>query len=210
VDGFGGFDVWYLPDDVVSVAANAAPAGKAFDRWVSGGGGTFSDASLAVVTFTMPANAVTITATYKNSTLDPTIEDSVSCYRDGYVTGLPLGENTVNGILSRRTNNATLRVVDGKGNVLGLTDVVGTGMRLQLMQGGLPVDEQEILVRGDVSGDGNINIFDIMADRDHIFGKTVLDGVYLKAAEVTADLNVNIFDIMAVRDHIFGKTLIAQ
>ena len=52
---------------VVTLTANAAPSGKVFDKWeVVSGGITLADANSATTTFTMPASAVSVKATYKN------------------------------------------------------------------------------------------------------------------------------------------------
>jgi len=51
----------------VSITANAAPSGQVFDRWTTSGGGSFVSATSATTTFTMPAAAVTVTATYRSS-----------------------------------------------------------------------------------------------------------------------------------------------
>ena len=53
----------------VTLTANAAPSGKVFDKWeVVSGGITLADANSATTTFTMPASAVSVKATYKNIT----------------------------------------------------------------------------------------------------------------------------------------------
>ena len=52
----------------VTLTANAAPSGKVFDKWeVVSGGITLTDANSATTTFTMPASAVSVKATYKNA-----------------------------------------------------------------------------------------------------------------------------------------------
>ena len=52
----------------VTLTANAAPDGKVFDKWVVESGGiTLADANSATTTFTMPAEAVSVKATYKNT-----------------------------------------------------------------------------------------------------------------------------------------------
>ena len=52
----------------VTLTANAAPSGKVFDKWeVVSGGITLADANSATTTFTMPASAVSVKATYKNT-----------------------------------------------------------------------------------------------------------------------------------------------
>lgn len=100
---------------------------------------------------------------------------------------------------------------DSDGNVVASNAVVGTGMKI-VFESEDPADNRvfSIVIFGDASGDGEISIFDIMAQRDHIFGKHRLEGAYLKAGKLDgSDEEINIFDIMAIRDHIFGKTLIA-
>ena len=52
----------------VTLTAGAAPSGKVFDKWeVVSGGITLADANSATTTFTMPAEAVSVKATYKNA-----------------------------------------------------------------------------------------------------------------------------------------------
>lgn len=61
--GSGG----YRGGELVAIEADAPTAGKVFDRWVGGNGVTFADATSSTTTFTMPAEAATITATYRVS-----------------------------------------------------------------------------------------------------------------------------------------------
>ena len=52
----------------VTLTANAAPSGKVFDKWeVVSGGIILADANSATTTFTMPASAVSVKATYKDA-----------------------------------------------------------------------------------------------------------------------------------------------
>ena len=53
----------------VKVTANAPAAGKVFDKWTTTDGVTFADAGKAQTTFTMPAQAVAVTATYHDYSL---------------------------------------------------------------------------------------------------------------------------------------------
>ena len=58
---------------IVTLTANAAPSGKVFDKWeVVSGGITLADVNSATTTFTMPASAVSVKATYKNAPHTPT------------------------------------------------------------------------------------------------------------------------------------------
>jgi hypothetical protein len=63
-----------------------------------------------------------------------------------------------------------------------------------------------IFIPGDPTGDGTVNIFDIMAVRNVIFGTAKLTGSAFTAADLDGkkDGLLNIFDIMAIRNIIFG------
>jgi len=61
--GTGGGD--FAEGATVSITANAAPAGQQFKNWTSTPAVAFADANNASTTFTMPANAVTVTAVFE-------------------------------------------------------------------------------------------------------------------------------------------------
>jgi hypothetical protein len=75
-NGTGGGS--YASGAVISITANTAPAGKQFKNWTSSGGGTFANANSASTTFTMPSNAVTVTANYEDATRPPSSDNTLS------------------------------------------------------------------------------------------------------------------------------------
>ena len=65
-NGTGGGE--YEAGATVTIKADAPASGMQFDKWeVNGGGVTLANASSSTTTFTMPARAVTVTATYRES-----------------------------------------------------------------------------------------------------------------------------------------------
>ena len=62
----------YAENATVSITANEPGEGKEFAGWTTADGVTFADATAASTTFTMPAKAVTVTATYKDIPVLPT------------------------------------------------------------------------------------------------------------------------------------------
>lgn len=66
IDGTGSGA--YSAGTAVTITANAAPSGKQFKEWTGTAGLTFTSGSKdsATATFIMPANAVTVSATYEN------------------------------------------------------------------------------------------------------------------------------------------------
>ena len=64
-NGTGGGE--YAEGATVKITANAPESGKQFDKWVVNSGSvTLADATSSTTTFTMPARAVSVTATYKD------------------------------------------------------------------------------------------------------------------------------------------------
>ena len=68
----GSGDGSYVENRVVDIAADAPPAGQVFDAW-TGDTATVANIYDSTTTVTMPAAAVTLTATYKTTTLIVTI-----------------------------------------------------------------------------------------------------------------------------------------
>ena len=64
----------YGAGTIINIAA-ADNAGYSFDRWISTGGGSFGSATSAYTTFTMPANAAAITASFRYNGRDDSDED---------------------------------------------------------------------------------------------------------------------------------------
>ncbi len=67
----------YTAGAQVTIRANAPADGKLFKEWTSSGGGSFLSAASAETTFTMPAQNVTVTATYEADRAAPTGEIKV-------------------------------------------------------------------------------------------------------------------------------------
>jgi len=62
----------YTAGTVVTISAGAAPSGYAFSAWTTASGGvTFNSANSAATWFTMPANAVTVTANFRQNSVTP-------------------------------------------------------------------------------------------------------------------------------------------
>jgi uncharacterized repeat protein (TIGR02543 family) len=78
----------YASGAVVSITANIPPSGKQFKNWTTSNGGTFANANAASTTFTMPSNAVIITANYEDVTRPPSSDNRLGTLSLG--TGITL------------------------------------------------------------------------------------------------------------------------
>ena len=95
-----------------------------------------------------------------------------------------------------------IKIYDLKGNVISSdTTVVGTGMRIVL-------DSDTIftfVVTGDVDGDGDSKINDLLGVNKHRLGKNLLTGVYLDAGDVNSDGTVDVKDLLQINKARLGK-----
>ena len=78
----------YTAGTIVTITANAAPAGQVFDKWVlTSGGGVFANANSVITTFTMSNSAATVTATYKTLIQYPVTAHFGTWSGSGHATG---------------------------------------------------------------------------------------------------------------------------
>ena len=65
------------------------------------------------------------------------------------------------------------------------------------------------VIKGDPTGDGNINIQDLLRLQKYILGYVSLEGSYLKACDTNQDGTVNIVDLLRIQKHILGYLTIS-
>jgi len=83
------------------------------------------------------------------------------------------------------------------------TAPLATGMIVKLMIDGEEKDRKNIVIKGDTSGDGIINLFDAVKILNHVLSPE-LQGAYLEAAYVNDDEAVNLFDSVMILNHVLG------
>lgn len=68
--------------------------------------------------------------------------------------------------------------------------------------------EYNIVIKGDPSGDGGINILDLLKVQKQILGYTKLSGSYFQAGDVNQDGKIDILDLLKIQKHILGYSKI--
>lgn len=90
----------------------------------------------------------------------------------------------------------------GGGEVAG---IVGTGNLIQVYgSDGSPASRYEIIIKGDNTGDGKINILDILKAQRHILGLETISGIYEKASDINGNGKIDIMDILAMQKDVLG------
>ena len=85
---------------------------------------------------------------------------------------------------------------------------LATGMIVKLIQDGKEIDRKLVIIKGDTSGDGEIDLFDAVKILNHYLEKTPLVNAYVDAAYVNNDDSVDLFDAVMILNHYLGKTLL--
>ena len=61
------------------------------------------------------------------------------------------------------------------------------------------------MLLGDVSGDGTVNILDVVATVNHVLGDNLLDENVQQLADLNSDGIVNVLDLVALINYIIGN-----
>ena len=132
--------------------------------------------------------------------------------KDQYIHNFAVGD-TVNTALQRlKVTGGTAQITDSSGNVKSGDKIIGTGdmLRIHDSNGALYMSKN-IVIYGDVNGDGKIDIYDFAYIRKLIIKKTGLSGIFLEAADIHKEnKGVDIYDFAVMRRYIIKGTAIEQ
>ena len=106
--------------------------------------------------------------------------------------------------LSNITTNGTAEVVNLNGNTISAEDFVGTGYKLKITLNG-ETKEYEIVVRGDIDGNGKITVTDLSMLNQAIVKRVTLTGVKEEAADINYDGKITVTDLSMMNQNIVGK-----
>ena len=82
---------------------------------------------------------------------------------------------------------------------------LATGMIVKLIIDGTEKDRKYVVIKGDTSGDGEIDLFDAVKILNHYLSKTPLTGAYQEAAYVNDDTDIDLFDSVMILNHYLGR-----
>ena len=87
---------------------------------------------------------------------------------------------------------------------LGDKQYIYTGSKVSILLNGSTEATFTNIVRGDTSGDGQVNSADMLQLRQHMLNAKTLTGVYFKAGDIDNNNAINSADLLRMRQHLLG------
>lgn len=126
-----------------------------------------------------------------------------------YVTGVEPQTNAADFLAGFTAEGCELKLLNAAGEEN--TGVVATGNKVAAYVNGSLVSTKEIVIYGDVNGDGSINVLDMIKINRHSLGLETLKDAKLVAADANRQNDgVNVLDMIFVNRHSLGLTTITQ
>ena len=135
-----------------------------------------------------------------------------SLYVEGNeISGLENKNNTVDKILNKIKTNYLVEIYNSKGSKISGNELVGTGSVIKVLNNKDLIMEYNVIMYGDVNGDGKINSVDLLVLQRHILEIEKFSGVFLKAGNIRKNgRNPSSVDLLLIQRHILGLQNIVQ
>ena len=135
-----------------------------------------------------------------------------SLYVEGNeISGVENKNNTADKILNKIKTNYSVEIYNSKGSKISGNELVGTGSVIKVLNNKDLVMEYNVIMYGDVNGDGKINSVDLLVLQRHILEIEKFSGVFLKAGNIRKNgRNPSSVDLLLIQRHILGLQNIVQ
>ena len=81
---------------------------------------------------------------------------------------------------------------------------IGTGMTIRV-KSSAGENTFNVIIKGDTSGDGVINVLDLLQVKKYLLGQKDLSGGYKTAADTSGDGTVNVLDLLQIKKYLLGQ-----
>lgn len=160
-------------------------------------------------TYSLKINRKEVTGTNQPS-VEEMIKQVKLTQKDKYLSGFVFGtdSSTVTSTLLKANEFATVQITN-KNNESKPKGVLCTGDKITITSN-KETKTFEVIIYGDVNGDGAIDKLDYLAVLRHYYKYTAYTGVYKLAADANKDNVVDKLDYLAILRHYYGYAKIVQ
>ena len=176
---------------------NPTKKGYRFTGW-SGTGITGTTTTLTIEKGSTGNKEFTATWQQEQSDFQITVKDYTYDEEKEIINDISIG-TTKEQLLSKITTS------DGYTVATNVTNKVFTGSKIQIYHNDTLYKEITNIVLGDVNGDGELSVFDIVKINNHIIDESKqLSNIYSKAADYNKDGTLSVFDIVKMNNKIIS------
>ena len=155
---------------------------------------------------------VTLTGNKLDSPIDVVTTLNNAGVKNGnkYITGISVGTDisVIKNKITNANSSAAVSLMSSNGNTKN-SGVVSTGDKVKITVGS-ETKTYEIVIYGDVNGDGKISAVDYVRIKNNIMGTSSLSGSYKEAADVDRNGKVAATDYVKIKNNIMGSGTISQ
>lgn len=155
--------------------------------------------------------SIEITVKRKLDESELSFADSLNVYANE-ITGWNWKEMSQTKVKEKIITNYNVEIYNSKNQLLQDEDLVGTGSKIKILDNaGNLLMEYQVILYGDVNGDGKINSVDLLVLQRHILEIEKLSGVFLKSGNIRKDgKNPSSLDSLLIQRHILELQIIEQ
>lgn len=104
------------------------------------------------------------------------------------------------------SQDMVIQIKNKEGKMLGVSDYISTGdtVYIQDKTTNKTLQEYEVLIYGDASGDGKISALDYISIKNDIMNKSKLEYSFKLAGDINKDKKISALDYILVKNHIMG------
>ena len=172
---------------------------------------TAEDGSTKVYTITITRKEAEKTTIQTSiNTPDNVIKSVGYTNNNNNLTGFTVGQD-VSKVLSNiksKESTATVKILNANNKEV-TTGLIATGQKISITING-STKTYNVIIRGDINGDGKISAQDFSRVKSHILGATSLTGASIYAADANKDGKISAQDFSKIKSHILGASKLQQ
>ncbi len=145
------------------------------------------------------------------SGIDATVVNAGYTVNNAYISKINLSTkgSTISSNIINKDKNAKVVIKDKSNKDKNTNNSLVTGDKI-VVTSGTNTKTYDVVIYGDVNGDGSVKASDYVLIKNHILKKSTLSNSYKEAADVTKDGNVKASDYVIIKNYILGKAKINQ
>lgn len=134
------------------------------------------------------------------------ITSSIHTIDDNYIRSVKLSETALNLKDELINDNQYLEIwTADESKKVAADEKLATGMIIKLVINGVEKDRKIIVIKGDTSGDGEIDLLDAVKILNNALQKAMLEGAYKEASFVNNDDEIDLLDAVMILNHCLQK-----